>query len=172
MGESEGRRCGRLRRRQLPEPSWLCAHHISSDEIDAVAAYCGELDRCFLIPGGLVAGKYMLHLRLGPARNSQRAAINMADDYDLGAIAQLGERSDGIRKVVGSSPTSSISIASPKSSVSADEFRRRFGWYMQRAHAGERFLVTRRGKPYVRLVPAAEPLPLDNQTTEHRRPRQ
>jgi antitoxin (DNA-binding transcriptional repressor) of toxin-antitoxin stability system len=25
---------------------------------------------------------------------------------------------------------------------------------MQRAHAGERFLITRRGKPYVRLVPA------------------
>jgi antitoxin (DNA-binding transcriptional repressor) of toxin-antitoxin stability system len=25
---------------------------------------------------------------------------------------------------------------------------------MQRAHAGERFLVTRRGKPYVRLTPA------------------
>ena len=105
----------------------------SSDEIDAVAAYCSELDRCFLIPGGLVAGKYMLHLRLGPARNSQRAAINMADDYDLGAIAQLGERSDGIRKVVGSSPTSSTPIASLQSAVNANEFRRRFGWYMQRA---------------------------------------
>jgi len=29
---------------------------------------------------------------------------------------------------------------------------------MQRAHAGERFLVTHRGKPYVRLVPASERL--------------
>jgi antitoxin (DNA-binding transcriptional repressor) of toxin-antitoxin stability system len=31
---------------------------------------------------------------------------------------------------------------------------------MQRAHAGERFLITRRGKPYVRLAPAAPTLPL------------
>ncbi len=31
---------------------------------------------------------------------------------------------------------------------------------MQRAHAGERFLVTRRGKPYVRLIPATDQPPL------------
>jgi prevent-host-death family protein len=37
--------------------------------------------------------------------------------------------------------------------VGAHEFRNRFGWYMERAAAGEEFLVTRRGKPYVRLVP-------------------
>ncbi len=32
---------------------------------------------------------------------------------------------------------------------------------MERAAAGESFFVTRRGKPYVRLVPAREPLPLE-----------
>jgi prevent-host-death family protein len=42
--------------------------------------------------------------------------------------------------------------------VGANEFRNRFGWYMERAAAGEEFLVERRGKPYVRLVPAAPPL--------------
>jgi len=31
---------------------------------------------------------------------------------------------------------------------------------MERAAAGEEFLVRRRGKPYVQLSPAAPPLPL------------
>ena len=77
-----------------------------------------------------------------------------------GAIAQLGERSDGIRKVVGSSPTSSISVSTSDhaTEVGAHEFRNHFGWYMQRATAGETFLVKRRGKPYVKLGPATEPL--------------
>jgi antitoxin (DNA-binding transcriptional repressor) of toxin-antitoxin stability system len=30
---------------------------------------------------------------------------------------------------------------------------------MERANAGEEFVVTRRGKPYVRLVPAVAQLP-------------
>jgi len=37
-------------------------------------------------------------------------------------------------------------------------YRQRFGWYMERAAAGESFLITRRGKPYARLSPAAEQL--------------
>jgi prevent-host-death family protein len=37
--------------------------------------------------------------------------------------------------------------------VGAHEFRNRFGWFMQRAAAGERFLVTRRNKPFARLLP-------------------
>jgi prevent-host-death family protein len=32
---------------------------------------------------------------------------------------------------------------------------------MERATTGEEFLVTRRGKPYVRLLPAREQLALD-----------
>jgi prevent-host-death family protein len=35
--------------------------------------------------------------------------------------------------------------------VGAHEFRRLFGWYAERAAAGDEILVTRRGKPYVRL---------------------
>jgi prevent-host-death family protein len=37
-------------------------------------------------------------------------------------------------------------------------YRQRFGWYMERAAAGESFLITLRGKPYARLSPAAEQL--------------
>jgi prevent-host-death family protein len=42
--------------------------------------------------------------------------------------------------------------------VGAHEFREHLGWHMERAAAGEGLLVTRRGKPYVKLSPAAEPL--------------
>jgi prevent-host-death family protein len=44
--------------------------------------------------------------------------------------------------------------------VGAHEFRNHFGYYMERAAAGEEVLVTRRGKPVVRLSPAQAPLPL------------
>ncbi len=78
-------------------------------EIDAVAAYCQELKRCFWLPIDVVEGKRAISLRLTPAANNQRTAINFAADYAFGAIAQLGERRHGMAEVVGSSPTSSTS---------------------------------------------------------------
>jgi prevent-host-death family protein len=38
--------------------------------------------------------------------------------------------------------------------VGAHEFRNRFGWYMERAAAGEEILVTHRGRPRIRVAPA------------------
>jgi prevent-host-death family protein len=127
-----------------------------ADEIDVIAAYCGELEECYLLPVDLIAGQHMVHLRLAPPKNRQRAALHWAADHQLpGAIAQLGERGHGMAEVVGSSPTGSTPLESRAIvTVGAHEFRNRFGWYMERAAAGEEFLVTRRGKPYVRLVPA------------------
>ena len=134
----------------------------SVSEIDALGIYCGDLDETYLVPIGVVAGQRQLHLRLGPARNGQRAGLHFAADHRLsGAIAQLGERSDGIRKVVGSSPTSSTNPDSPSEQcVGAHKFRNHFGWYMERTVAGEQFVVTRRGKPCVRLIPANAQLPI------------
>lgn len=80
----------------------------SSDEIDLVAVYCGDLDRCYVIPIERLAGQTYLYLRLAPAKNNQRSGVTMASDYELpGAIAQLGERLAGSQKVAGSSPASS-----------------------------------------------------------------
>ena len=63
---------------------------------------------------------------------------------------------------MGSSPTSStLPFNLAQQVVGAHDFRNRFGWYMERAAAGEEFFVTRRGKPYVRLVPARDQLDLD-----------
>src|SRR4051812_44636529 len=101
----------------------------------------------------LVAGKRQLHLRLNPPRNGQRACINLASEYRLGAIAQLGERSAGSRKVVGSSPTSSTPSADRTIVVGAHEFREKFAYWMERAAAGEEILITRRGRRYARLGP-------------------
>ena len=87
-------------------------------EVDAIAGYCRELQRCFLLPIDEIDGQTMVHLRLSRARNNQRAGIKVADDYDLanmirrpGAIAQLGERLHGMQEVAGSSPASSTSEA-------------------------------------------------------------
>ena len=123
-----------------------------ADEIDAIAAYCEELQTTYLVPVSLVDGVSQIHLRLSAARNGQRAAIHYADDYDLGAIAQLEERRHGMAEVVGSSPTSSTPERAPEV-VGAHEFRNHFGWFMERAAAGETFDVTRRGRPFARLSP-------------------
>jgi hypothetical protein len=80
----------------------------SAAEIDGIAAYSRELDRCFFLPIAGLVGRSHAYLRLTPARNGQLVGVKMADDYPLGAVAQLGERSAGSRKVRGSSPLSSI----------------------------------------------------------------
>jgi hypothetical protein len=51
-------------------------------EIDLVAVYCDQLDRCYLLSGAQVVGMRAIHLRHSPPRNGQRACINLADDYD------------------------------------------------------------------------------------------
>jgi PD-(D/E)XK endonuclease len=85
----------------------------SAEEVDGIAVYCQELKRCFYVPIERAAGRRAFHLRLAPTANNQRAAINWAAEYELGAIAQLGERRAGSAKVVGSSPTSSIANVRP-----------------------------------------------------------
>ena len=64
-----------------------------------------------LLPVSLVAGKSYIHLRLAPSRNNQESRINWAKQYELGAIAQLGERRRGTPEVAGSSPASSTQKA-------------------------------------------------------------
>jgi prevent-host-death family protein len=132
----------------------------TAEEVDVVAGYCGELGRCLAVPISEIPASGSIHLRLSPPRNGQRAGLHFADEYPLGAIAQLEERLTGSQEVVGSSPTSStreFRDAAP-TVVGAHEFRNRFGWYMERAAAGEPILVTRRGKPHLCLSSAVREL--------------
>jgi hypothetical protein len=50
-----------------------------------VAAYCPEVDRCFLISADRFDGRLELTLRLAPSRNNQQAGINWAEDFDFEA---------------------------------------------------------------------------------------
>ncbi len=130
----------------------------TAGEIDAVGAYCEELKSCFLIPISVAEDKTAISLRLAPARNGQRAALHWAEQYRLGAVAQLEERRHGMAEVRGSSPLSSTSQAeSPPSveEVGAHQFRNHFGFYLDRASAGSEVLVRRRGRPYASLCPPA-----------------
>ena len=55
----------------------------TSEEIDAVAAYSPDLERCFLLPMSEFETRTYVQLRLAPSRNNQRARINWAADYDF-----------------------------------------------------------------------------------------
>ena len=92
--------------RHTPSRGYVVTTYDAS-QIDGIAAYCRELDRCFFLPIGEFERRTFAHLRLGPARNGQLVGVKMAADYPLGAVAQLGERSAGSRKVRGSIPLSS-----------------------------------------------------------------
>lgn len=127
----------------------------TADEIDAIGAYCDELQSCFLIPIETAAGKSAMHLRLAPPRNGQRAALNWAEQYRLGAVAQLAERRRGTAEARGSNPLSSTPQAEPAPAVEivgAHEFRNHFGYYMEQAAQGTEVLVSKRGRPFVRLL--------------------
>jgi prevent-host-death family protein len=128
----------------------------SENEIDLVAVYAAELDRCYLLPIALVAGRRAINLRLTPPKNGQRACLNLALDFELpGAVAQLVEHQSGTLRARGSSPLSSTSPHETLH-VGAHEFRNHFGYYLERAADGDEIRVSRRGRPYVRLI-AEEP---------------
>jgi prevent-host-death family protein len=134
-------------------PTGYERRYYAEDEIDLVAVYCGELDRCYLLPSALVAGRRGIDLRVTPPKNGQRACLNVAVDFDFaGAIAQLEERLPGRQEAAGSSPASSTPSPPDVLGVGAHEFRNHFGYYIERAADGHEVLVTRRGRPYVRVT--------------------
>jgi prevent-host-death family protein len=131
----------------------------TAEEVDAVGAYCAELEACYLLPPEVFSGKSALHLRLRPARNGQTAALNFAANYELGAIAQQEERLRGTQEVAGSSPASSMitegedQLVLLKDIVGMDEFHARLAHYVRRAESGQPTQITRWGRPVARLVP-------------------
>ena len=141
----------------------------SADEIEAVAAYCPDTDQCYFIPLLAVGDRSAMQLRLAPHMNGQRACLNWATDYELaGAVAQLGRASRWQREGRGfeSHQLHSRADWAEAVTVGAHEFRNHFGWYMERAAAGESFLITRRGKPYARLTPPHDQLEIPAEAPE------
>jgi PD-(D/E)XK endonuclease len=68
----------------------------SADEIDAIAAYAPDTDRCYLIPVDEVESRTVLSLRVAPTRNNQAQLIRWAKDYEL---------EDAIERYWGTQPT-------------------------------------------------------------------
>jgi hypothetical protein len=80
----------------------LVRRKYSRHEIDAVAAYCPDVDRCYFLPIEHFEGRFQVVLRLEPTRKNQKLGINWAESYEFevtlgqpGAVAQLGERRAG-----------------------------------------------------------------------------
>jgi prevent-host-death family protein len=142
--------------RRLSTRGYLTTTYDAS-QIDYFGVYCGDLDRCYLVPVAVAAGQHQLHLRLTPPGNGQRACITLAEKFSFdGAIAQLGERLHGMQEVAGSSPASSTPSPEPVT-VGVNAFRDGLGSWMDRVAAGEEVLLTRHGRPKIRLLPAAAP---------------
>ncbi len=55
----------------------------TADEIDAVAAYAPDTDRCYLIPVCEVEGHATISLRVAPTRNNQAQLVRWAKDYEI-----------------------------------------------------------------------------------------
>ena len=127
----------------------------SEKEIELIAVYCGELDRCYLLPISLVAGKYAIHLRLTPARNGQRACINLADDFEFeGAVAQLARASEWHSEGRGFESPQLHSSAERPTHVGSHDFRDHLGYWSEQAGRGEHLLITYRGRPRLSVTPA------------------
>jgi prevent-host-death family protein len=143
-------------RRSRSTPNGYVYSKYTEDEVDLFGVYCDALDRCFLLPVSMCAGRSMVYLRVHQTRNSQVSCINIATQYDFdGAVAQLGERAAGSRKVRGSSPLSSTpSTPAEPTSVGVNPFRDKLGQWIDRVAAGEEVIVTRHGRPRIRLSPA------------------
>src|SRR5579875_1210065 len=106
---------------------------------------------------GAAAGRHRPRSRLTPPRNGRRSCITLAEEFSFdGAIAQLGERLHGMQEVAGSSPASSTPRPEPVT-VGVNAFRDGLGSWMDRVAAGEEVLITRHGRPKIRMLPAAAP---------------
>jgi prevent-host-death family protein len=139
-------------------PTGYERRYYREDEIDLVAVYCGDLDRCYLLPSALVAGRRGIQLRVTPPKNGQRACLNHAVDFEFpGAVAQLDRAPAWQAGGQGfESPQLHSSPDPPETlHVGCHEFRNHFGYYLERAANGHEVLVSRRGRPYARLIPVA-----------------
>ena len=129
----------------------------TAQEVDAIGIYCPDVDRCYLLPMELAAGRTCIHLRLAPARNGQVAGLHSALEYEFdGAVAQLARAPAwhaGGREFESPQLHQSEATSSDVTEVGAHLFRNHFGYYMELAAAGSEIRVSRRGKPYVRLSP-------------------
>ena len=127
-------------------------------EVELLAVYCGELDRCYLLPQSLFVGKRAVQLRLEPPKNGQRSCINLAEQYEFdGAVAQLARAPAW--HAGGRGFESPQLHSEPPMTIGSDEFRNRLGYYLDLAAEGQELTITRWGKRFLRVTLWQPPLP-------------
>src|SRR4051812_37222891 len=153
--------CRRTKRAEYLIASGYVSSSYTAGEIDLVAVYCAELDGCYLLPISLAAGRRAIHLRLAPPKNSQRACLNLAVDFELpGAVAQL-DRATRWQRVGQGFESPQLHSPPPEAfQVGAHESRNLCGYSLEKAGEGHGVLVSGRGRPYVRPTPVEPPLRL------------
>jgi hypothetical protein len=62
----------------------------TAEEVDAIVAYCPDLDRCYLLPLERFGPRAEIQLRLAPARNNQQRMVNWADDFLIDRLLVKG----------------------------------------------------------------------------------
>ena len=55
----------------------------TSEEVDAIAAYCPDVERCYLLPASIIDGRAELSLRLGSTKNGQQLGIRWATEFEF-----------------------------------------------------------------------------------------
>ena len=63
----------------------LRTREYTAEEVDRIAAYCPDIDRCYVLAPEHFDGRRTVCLRLDPALNNQRRRINWAEDFELPA---------------------------------------------------------------------------------------
>ena len=61
------------------------------EEVDAFAAYCAELRRCYFLPFDRIPPGGTLQLRLERPRNNQQVGVHWASEYELAATLGAGK---------------------------------------------------------------------------------
>jgi hypothetical protein len=62
----------------------------TADEVDLIAAYCADLDRCFALPMHGFDGRSHVQLRIEATRNNQQRGVRWAADYELDGLHWVG----------------------------------------------------------------------------------
>jgi hypothetical protein len=63
----------------------MIVRRYNADEVDVIAAFCGETNGCYLLPPALFSGRRVVHLRVAASENNQREGINWAEEFSLDA---------------------------------------------------------------------------------------
>ena len=58
----------------------------TAEEIDAIAAYCPDVDRCYFLPLDMFGPRTHIQLRLARPCNNQRLRVNWADRFEFGSL--------------------------------------------------------------------------------------